>query len=375
MFYVAHFKQTSIEIEQLNARVMEAETRLKTEIQRIKKKFQIQITEMEMSLDVANKTNIDLQKTIKKQSLQLTEITAHYEELQRQLQTTMDQYNIAQRRVQALSGELEEMRGNYEQALRSKRNAELQFEESQSRNSELNTINISLQNTRAKLEGELSALASDYEEVTRELRMSDERYQKVQVELKSTVEILHEEQERIVKIEAIKKSLEVEIKNLSVRLEEVEANAVVGAKRAISKLEARVRDMELELDSEKRNHAETIKILRKKERTVKEIVIQCEEDQKNVLLFQEQLDKANARLAQYKRQLSEYEGFTAQNSTRVKRVQRELEAAEERAEVAESNLNMVRAKHRTFVTTSTVPGGQGYLVSETVIRRSSVERN
>lgn len=34
----------------------------------------------------------------------------------------------------------------------------------------------------------------------------------MQVELKHTVEILHEEQERIVKIETIKKSLEVEVK-------------------------------------------------------------------------------------------------------------------------------------------------------------------
>lgn len=174
-------KQTSIEIEQLNIRVMEAETRLKSEVQRIKKKFQLQITELEMSLDVANKTNIDLQKTIKRQSLQLTEITAHYEELQRQLQTTMDQYNIAQRRVQALCGELEELRVNYEQSIRSKRAVEIQYEESQTRNSELNTINISLQNTRAKIESELASLASDYEEVTRELRLSDERYQKVQV--------------------------------------------------------------------------------------------------------------------------------------------------------------------------------------------------
>lgn len=63
--------------------------------------------------------------------------------------------------------------------------------------------------------------------------------------------------------------------------------------------------MELELESEKRNHSETIKILRKKERSVKEIMIQCEEDNKNVLLLQEALDKANARLAQYKRQLNE----------------------------------------------------------------------
>lgn len=72
------------------------------------------------------------------------------------------------------------------------------------------------------------------------LQIADERYQRVQVELKHTVEMLHEEQERVIKIETIKKSLEIEVKNLSIRLEEVEANAIVGGKRIISKLEARV---------------------------------------------------------------------------------------------------------------------------------------
>lgn len=51
---------------------MEAETKLKTEVTRIKKKMMMTITELEMSLDVANKNNLELQKTIKKQSLQLT---------------------------------------------------------------------------------------------------------------------------------------------------------------------------------------------------------------------------------------------------------------------------------------------------------------
>lgn len=107
-------KATSLEIEQLNARVVEAETKLKTEVARIKKKLQIQITELEMSLDSANKTNIDLQKTIKRQSLQLTEIQAHYDEVQRQLQVTLDQLSVSQRRVQSLTAEVEEIRGNYE---------------------------------------------------------------------------------------------------------------------------------------------------------------------------------------------------------------------------------------------------------------------
>jgi hypothetical protein len=48
----------------------------------------------------------------------------------------------------------------------------------------------------------------------------------------------------------------------------------------------------------------------------------------------------------------------------VRRFQRELEAAEDRADTAESSLSLIRAKHRTFVTTSSVPGSQVYLVQE-----------
>ncbi|KOB66166.1 Paramyosin, short form [Operophtera brumata] len=344
-----HSKQTSIEIEQLNARVVEAETKLKTEITRIKKKLQIQITELELSLDVANKTNIDLQKTIKKQSLQLTEIQTHYDEVQRQLQVTLDQYGVAQRRIQSLTGEVEEIRGNYEQALRAKRIVELSFEEAQTRINELTVINVNLSSSKAKIEQELGAVAADYDEITKELRVCDERFQRVQTELKHTVEHLHEEQERI---------------NISVRLEEVETNAIVGGKRIISKLEARIKDMELETDEEKRRHAETIKILRKKERTLKEVMIQCEEDQKNIILLQDSLEKTAQKVNIYKRQLQEQEGLSQQSVTRVRRFQRELEAAEDRADVAESNLTLIRAKHRTFVTTSTVPGSQVYLVQE-----------
>lgn len=89
------------------------------------------------------------------------------------------------------------------------------------------------------------------------------------------------------------------------RLEEVETNAIVGGKRIISKLEARIKDMELEMDEEKRRHAETIKILRKKERQLKEILIQCEEDQKNIALLQDSLEKCSQKVNIYKRQLTE----------------------------------------------------------------------
>lgn len=107
----------------------------------------------------------------------LQEIQAHYDEIQRQLAVTLDQYAIASRKVQSLTCEIEEIRANYDNALRGKRHAEQMYEDSQSRVNELTTINVNLSASRSKLEQEFSSIASDYEEVTKELRVSSQSWQ------------------------------------------------------------------------------------------------------------------------------------------------------------------------------------------------------
>ena len=48
-------------------RLQEAESRLKNEVEKMKKKMAVTITELEMSLDGANKSNVQLQNTCKTQ--------------------------------------------------------------------------------------------------------------------------------------------------------------------------------------------------------------------------------------------------------------------------------------------------------------------
>lgn len=59
----------------------------------------------------------------------------------------------------------------YAQALRAKRAAEQSAEECISRINELTTITTNLSVTKTKLEQELAAYASDYEEATKELKV------------------------------------------------------------------------------------------------------------------------------------------------------------------------------------------------------------
>jgi len=71
------------------------------------------------------------------------------------------------------------------------------------------------------------------------------------------------------KIDALRKSLEEQVKQLQVQIQEAEAAALLGGKRVIAKLETRIRDLETALDEETRRHKETQNALRKKDRRIK----------------------------------------------------------------------------------------------------------
>ncbi len=60
-------KKLMSEIESLTVRLQESESRLRNEVEKMKKKMAVTITELEMSLDAANKNGAALQNTTKVQ--------------------------------------------------------------------------------------------------------------------------------------------------------------------------------------------------------------------------------------------------------------------------------------------------------------------
>merc|ERR1711994_1227944 len=112
--------------------------------------------------------------------------------------------------------------------------------------------------------------------------------------------------------------------------------------------EQRIEELEIFLANEKKSHVETTTVLHKKESSVKALLLQSEEDRKNILILQESLEKLNEKIKMYKKQLEEQEQISNSNIMRVKKFQRELEAAEARANEAESSLNAFRSRARVY---------------------------
>merc|ERR1711902_440041 len=125
-------------------------------------------------------------------------------------------------------------------------------------------------------------------------------------------------QTKLMKIDNDKKALGNEVRTLSVRIEEIETNSVATSKRTIQKMEIRITELE------EMSPSVTMTELQTKTRQIKELVLQSEEDRKNIIILQESLDKLNEKIKMYKRQLEEQESISNANIMRVKKFQREL---------------------------------------------------
>merc|ERR1712156_840805 len=280
------------------------------------------------------------------------ELTAALDNANKNLKGAGDQNMAFAGKIQMLEVDITKIRQVLEQTANAKKVAEQKLGELGPKFNEMTGLNNTLNVAKTKLEKDLVAVRTEYTDIARELKMADERANKASHDAQHFEGLLREEQAKLVKSENTKKALETEMRSLTVRMEEIETNTVASSRRTIQKMEIRIEELEVLLEKEKKTHVETTTILHKKESSVKALLLQSEEDRKNIIILQESLDKLNEKIKMYKRQLEEQEAISNSNIMRVKKFQRELESSEARAEEAESTLNQFRSRERVFAAAS-----------------------
>lgn len=91
----------------------------------------------------------------------------------------------------------------------------------------------------------LSSYQTDLDEMSTELRASDERAKKAMADAARLADELRQEQEHSLQVEKMRKGMEGQLKDLQARLDEAEAQALKGGKKMIAKLESRVSNYSL----------------------------------------------------------------------------------------------------------------------------------
>merc|ERR1712241_694581 len=131
---------------------LEAESRAKAEALRIKKKLEADINELEIALDHANKANSEAHKGIKRYQAQLRDVEGMFEEESRQRRELSEKAGLADRRANALQGELEESRALLDSADRGKKQADMKLAEARAAVNDMTTINSEEKAKRAMVD-------------------------------------------------------------------------------------------------------------------------------------------------------------------------------------------------------------------------------
>ncbi|CAN9511783.1 unnamed protein product [Ophioblennius macclurei] len=343
---IEQIKRNSQRIIDSMQTTLDAEVRSRNDALRIKKKMEGDLNEMEIQLSHANRQAAEAQKQLRNVQGQLKDAQLHLDEAIRSQADLKEQVAMVERRNNLMLAEIEELRVALEQTERGRKTAEQELIDASERVGLLHSQNTSLINTKKKLEADLIQVQGEIEDSIQEARNAEEKAKKAITDAAMMAEELKKEQDTSAHLERMKKNLEVTVKDLQHRLDEAENLAMKGGKKQLQKLEARVRELESEVDSEQRRGAEAVKGVRKYERRVKELTYQTEEDKKNVTRLQDLVDKLQLKVKSYKRQSEEAEEQANSHLTRYRKVQHELEEAQERADIAESQVNKLRAKSR-----------------------------
>merc|ERR1712058_215891 len=225
---------------------LETEAKGKAEALRMKKKLESDAADLGLALEHAIAGNAETQSTIKKYQLQVRDAQAKA--------AAADAKVAADRKAAAMQNCLEESRALLETADRQRRAAEQELADTNENLADLSNVNQSIAAARRKLESEFNQLQSDLDEMSNEARLSGEKAARAMVDAARLADELRCEQELSMALEKDKKLLEAQCKDTGARADEAEVNALKGGRKAMIKMETRIRELESELDAESRRN-------------------------------------------------------------------------------------------------------------------------
>merc|ERR1712088_293588 len=201
---------------------------------------------------------------------QLRDVESQYEEEARVKKEIVESCGLADRRANALSGELEESRSLLDSADRGKKQAELELAEARSAVNDMNTINSKAGAEKRHIESAVHTMHAEIDDMMHQAKNSEEKSKEAMIDAARLADELRAEQDHTSHQEKTKRALESQITELENRLAEANEMAMKGGRSAMAELESRIRELEIELGGVQSRTSESSKAYQKSERRIKE---------------------------------------------------------------------------------------------------------
>merc|ERR1712096_37048 len=183
------------------------------------------------------------QKSIKRYQGQFREAECAYAEEARIRQEMAEKASLAERRANALAGEMEEARSLLDSAERGKRQTEAELAEARNAVNEMTSINSKASTDKRAAESAIHTLHAEIDDMLHQAKNSEEKAKKAMVDAARLADELRAEQDHTNTQTNAKRALETQLGEMEAKYAEVNEMAARSGRAALAKLETRIREM------------------------------------------------------------------------------------------------------------------------------------
>ncbi|XP_035259192.1 myosin-9-like isoform X1 [Anguilla anguilla] len=311
-----------------------------------RKKLELDLVELEAQIDMANKNRDDALKQLKKLQAQMKDLLREIEDSRLAREEALAQAKENEKKIKTMEADNMQLQEDLAAAERMKRQAQLERDELQDEINSQASKNSLMADEKRRLEARIAQLEEDLEEEQCNTELVNDRLKRATAQAEQMTTELSAERSNSQRLEGARSQLDRQNKELKLKLQELEGTVKSKYKASITSLEAKILQLEEQLDMETRERQQASKLVRRTEKKLKEAFLQVDDERRNSEQYKDQADKLNSRMKQLKRQLEEAEEEATRANANRRKMQRELEDATESADAMNREVSTLRSKLR-----------------------------
>ncbi|KAI2663271.1 Myosin-9 [Labeo rohita] len=335
-------------VKQVREMEMELEDERKQRAQAVsvRKKLELDLSELAAQIDNANKARDEALRQLKKLQAQVKDQMREFEDLRLSRDEALNQAKENERKIKSMEAEIMQLHEDLAAADRAKRQIQQERDELQDEINSQNAKNSLSSDERRRLEARIAQLEEELEEEHLSVELVNDRLKKATLQAEQVTVELTAERGNSQRLEGLRSQLDRQNKDLKQKLQDLEAAVKSKYKSTIAALEAKIPQLEEQLDIEMKERQQSTKQVRRMEKKLKEILLQVDDERRNAEQYKNETEKLNTRMKQLKRQLEETEEEAARANASRRKLQRELEDATESATLMNREVSTLKTKLR-----------------------------
>uniref|UniRef100_A0A8C1XIJ1 Myosin-9 n=1 Tax=Cyprinus carpio TaxID=7962 RepID=A0A8C1XIJ1_CYPCA len=325
---------------------LEDERKQRTLAMAARKKMELDLKELEAAIDQANKNRDEALKQLKKVQAQMKDLLRELEDTRLSREEIRAQSKENEKKVKSMEAEMIQLQEELAAAERAKRQAQQERDELQDEINNQAAKGSLGSEERRRLEARIAQLEEELEEEQNNTELVNDRLKRALLQTDQINVELTAERSTSQRLEGARSQMERQNKELKLKLTELEGTVKSKYKATIAALEAKIGQLEEQLDLETKERQQASKLVRRAEKRLKEVILQVDDERRNTEQYKDQSEKLNSRMKQLKRQLEEAEEEAQRANANRRKLQRELEDATESADAMNREVNSLKSKLR-----------------------------